>query len=473
MTHLFIGICDLYLRRATATANHPSRRTAVYWSVLVAIVIATSAFSWKSYADGRSAGGASEINLGMSLIFTVVLSGLVVFASEGARDKSDQMQRALSVLPLGKRRIQALVTLPLVLLALVAMLFVLVPTVLGMVGNGLSWSSSVGYAVSAALLGSGSALFAVGLFVCLMKSRRWDPVRLPFSMMLWLCFLGSATYATVDASHGLHAWHGYFAVPQLLHDISLHVPLGAEAFTVPAASFILGGAVAIIGMASGTSEPSHRPLRLVWGPPTDRSQLLADAIYAARDANVVSTVAASAGFGWVLAFAWRLWAPAPLRMNTVLAVAGVGLIAGLGARVLRGVYPARMPQHALIGIRPGRWYSSQALLALICFGLLALPAPALLDLIPSDKWPEAASVLIACCAVGYAANFLLVVSSANPMGQVVATWVYAGMGAAAIWVVTQAFSGPAPLLGLVFAAAVLVVAFAIGYLVEVRRWRPT
>ncbi|MFJ4027982.1 hypothetical protein ACIPWF_10655 [Paenarthrobacter sp. NPDC089989] len=471
MIALLYPIFRIYVRRATGTSNCPGLRPYVLVAILMTMAAIIALLSWRAYVDGHDPSALKEINVAVAVCAAFATSGLIVLATEAARDKTGAMLRSLESMPISPSHVRWLLIMPLGAFGVVGQTFVLIPMWVGMVANGFSIVDGLGYSTVSIIAGTGLGLFCNGCTLIVMRSKRWDSIRMPSSFILWAVSTAAVIAASVDSFRSFELWHRLLTIPSTVKDVWEGSSLQPMGLFTSLALLTLGILTYVAGVNLQSTNSAYKSLRLTWTAPVDRSQFAAEAIYALRDTNVLSTTLATLVINVLLIFGWKSFAPSSLKPLGFSVVIVVTVVAGLAARVTRGVFMARFPPAAVLGLRLLSWFGTQCMLNLGVFLLAWLPALWAADLVPADRWLEVSLSAAVCLATAVLLNFTVVVSATNPIGQILATWLYAVVASLAVSVISQLVTNQLPDVAVFFAVAAIAAAVLVSFVIERRRWR--
>ncbi|MFC8039899.1 hypothetical protein ACFUOZ_11145 [Paenarthrobacter sp. NPDC057355] len=442
----------------------------MFAAILTTMVSAVALLSWKAYSDGHDSSASREVNVAIAVCTAFATSGLIVLAVEAARDKSGSMLRSMESMPISSSHVRWLLILPLGAFGVVGQAFVLLPLWVGMGANGFSSLDALGYSMVSIIAGTGLGLFCNGFPLIVMRSKRWDSIRMPTSLILWAVAMTAVLSASVDAFSSPQPWHRLLTIPTVVKEAWGGLGFHAMGWITSLALLTFGIIIYVAGVTLQSTNAAYKSIRLTWTGSLDRRQFVAEAIYALRDTNVLSTALASLIFNVLLVFAWKNLAPSSLKILGFAVVVVSTVVAGLAARVTRGIFTTRFPPAAVLGLRLHSWFGLQCMLASGVFSLAWLPSLWAVNTIPPDRLPEVLLCAVVCLATAILLNFAVVVSTANPIGQILATWLYAAVASGAVAVISQLFTNGLSSVAVFFAAAAMAAAVFVSLIIERRRW---
>ncbi|NEM90863.1 hypothetical protein [Galbitalea soli] len=473
MIRLLAGAADLLLRRVTGS---PLRRTRRYSILVVAVLCGSGISLGSSVAATQHYGGHRGVDSyllppAMAIVLALA-AGLLVILAEAVRDKSGRLEGALSALPLGRRHIAIVVWAPVVtLLAGVGMLMI-PPAISALVALGQPLGSAIRGVVASLSFGIflGGVSLAVSHF--LLRSGRWNGVRYPVAMMLWIVL------GVVDIGYSLGALAdsdpsgvGLLVMPLLITELAR-----GTSFSIPLTMLCVVlalGALALLATSLSGAGASGRAgrVRLRWRAGDQLSRVVAETLYYLREPTTAANVISAFLVGVSVAVVMWLLPPRLATQLLVPALYGIALFAAAPVRVLRGVFPRRHPPQQLIGMSARSWTRTQWSAALLLVALAAVPAIAAIVL-PQPNRPEsiltfvsAISLSTACALV---AGWVAPVQLDNALGQVIATVLTSSVTALLLGMLRSSHAG-APLQALIGLAALLL-SGALIHRTEARRW---
>lgn len=468
---LLPGVAALTLRRLTRTQNVRWPRWRVYvplCALLVgAVAIGTIVVAGNPPTDPLI---VTFYRPTVAVLMTIV-AGAAIMAMEGSRDRSGSTGRALESLPLRRREAAFLVRLPSLCLGALVILGPISPAL----GALRSVQTSMADAVQVVLTSLGAGLVTAAIpylgIALLLRSRRWDAVRTPVSLLLWA---GLLVWQLAVALRGLAGDSAPEWMPAVA---SLTAAVRGDGDSATTMVWIALGAVSAIAVgltfALVDRTDAAPSVRRPWRGGAGIGRILGELRYALRD----PALRANASLAVLLVAGIALCAPlipAEARGQTETALLlPVGLLAASVCRAIRGIYPATFPVQRLIAMSPVSWALSTSTVVLSVALLICLPSTLLLlssTDIASTSWRLLTTALLASSA-GIAVGAALPVGARNVLGQGLTSGLAIGAFVTSSVVVTKV-GETSPSLAVLVCCLALTASFGIATLCENLRWQP-
>jgi hypothetical protein len=394
--------------------------------VVVGITIAVfvcslGALTWRAW---RGASVADPVMAQLLTLAAVVLeffaAGVVAIVAEMARDRSRSTEQMLQALPISTTGMQVLLACPSFLIRGAVVFLTVIPGVALFSGSGVSLGNSIivcGAAFASGLGVIGVCQLAISL---LLRRRRWDGVRVPISLLMWLTASGGMVWAAFRDLGGSSPVDAWWPLPGLVGAVSsgqMSPTTGLQAIAFGAIGL---GALAVSSRVVQAVSVSST-VRKEWRGTGPAARSVGEGVHAARDATLVGNAAVALLLVTAIA-AGSVLLPSEVRESVrPTATILVAALAAVPVRAVRGALDVVYPTPRLLGVQPWRFGAGQALLTFVLFSALAAPYVFALCLSGS---PAGASASIALLLLGGSiatiAASVVVIRNENSVAQAIA-----------------------------------------------------
>lgn len=416
---LLPGALSLMLRRLTHTQRVRWPRRVLYAGGGIALLSVLTAATVAVYANPPTNTLTISLYRPVVVMILPVVAGLAVIVMEGSRDRSGEVQRALECLPVRRRDAALLVRLPSLILAGIVIAAPLPLATAALMSVGGAVAASMVTVLAAEGVGLVCVALPYWIAAHAMRSARWDAIRFPVVLVLWVLVLGWQYWLVFDT---LIARQG---VPPAWAPLARTLVESLGQGLTPGAGLIggalgLAAALAIgVRFASADQSEPERFIRWEWRAGRKRGRFRGELRYALRDPAVCANATVGLLTSFLVVVGFQALPPDVQPTLQGLALTLVGVFAATAARGVRGIYPARVPPQRLLGLSAASWAASTAAVVLTLAGVVFFPVLAVIAL-SSDGITTAmlaAGAYLLCGAFAIVTGAVAPVSSTNVLGQ--------------------------------------------------------
>lgn len=474
---LYRGTFRLMRRRLIRSLGYAGPRPDRAFGIVTAGVLsadaaATCVVGWVTTGQVQSNEFMALFLPTMSVVTLYALAGPLLLLAESSQRKGGSLTSVLTALPVRPRDIARHTWSPVLILA-TAVTAALVPAVVSILvcAGSLAVVDAVLVAITTVALSDTTTLLGLALVKLLLRSPASARAHYPLALLLSLGATIAVLASLLTPVAELHPATRVLVMPDVLD--RLHSADVAAGWFVPvvALSTLMGCGAALAAMSLDRRPPSGQPWPR-WRIRIGASILTGEFIHAMRSAAVVSNLGAAIVVNSALAVMLGRLDPEVVSAVAASCVSVGLMLAGLPARMLRGLYARIQPPQAGIGCRRNAWFVR---LSACAVGVNLLGGLPLLWLVTDAQVRAALSgpaVIVSMgCSLGSALGLMWVLpSDANdPLGQFVGAAAYMIASGATTWAATSLLSFN-PVVSMGWSVAVGVLWLMAGFRAEIPRW---